>query len=120
MAAFVNNLQDFLTGSPYTTSGDYFDDDEGDPGEANLNALASVGIFQGDGAGNVTPGGNLTRRQMANILLRDAQVFFADDLITSPFAQDNFTFTVTPTSVATLEVATEPATRMTGSTRSPG
>jgi hypothetical protein len=41
MAAFVNRLQEHLTGSPYSTSGDYFDDDEGDPGETNLNALAS-------------------------------------------------------------------------------
>jgi hypothetical protein len=109
MAAFVNNLQEFLTGSPYSTSGDYFDDDEGDSGEANLNALASVGIFQGDGAGNVTPGGLLTRRQMANILLRDAQVLFAADLVDSPFAAANTSFAVTPTAAATLEVATEPS-----------
>ena len=85
MAAFINRLQDFLTGSPYAATGDYFDDDDADPGEGNLNALASVGIFQGDGNGNVNPGGDLTRRQMANILLRDAQVLYADELIASPF-----------------------------------
>jgi hypothetical protein len=113
MAAFVNRLQDFLTGSPYSTSGDYFDDDNGDPGEDDLNALASVGIFQGDGAGNVNPGGNLTRRQMANILLRDAQVLFASDLVTSPFtppSEGNATLDVTPTTAATIELATEPST----------
>jgi hypothetical protein len=76
MAAFINRLQDFLTGDPFTTTGDFFDDDEGDTGEANLNAVASVGIFQGDGAGNVDPGGNLSRRQMASVLLRYAQVLF--------------------------------------------
>jgi hypothetical protein len=103
MAAFVNRLQDFLTGSPYSTSGDFFDDDNGDPGEDNLNALASVGIFQGDGQGNVTPGGNLTRRQMANILLRDAQVFFADGLIESPFATTNETLEFTPDTPATTQ-----------------
>jgi hypothetical protein len=76
MAAFVNRLQDFLTGAPFSTSGDFFDDDDGDPGEDNLDAVASVGIFQGDGAGNVDPGGDLSRRQMANVLLRHAQVLF--------------------------------------------
>src|SRR3546814_152615 len=74
MAAFINRLQDFLVGVPYQATGDYFDDDAADPGQANLNALASVGIFQGDGQGNVDPGGDTTRRQMALILLRPAQV----------------------------------------------
>jgi hypothetical protein len=77
MAAFVNRLHRHLTGTPFTTSNDYFDDDEGDSGESDLNALASVGIYQGDGAGHVDPGGQLTRRQMASILLRYAQVLFA-------------------------------------------
>lgn len=76
MAAFINRLQDFLTGDPFTTTGDFFNDDNGDTGEDNLNAVASVGIFQGDGAGNVDPGGNLTRRQMAFVLLRHLQVNF--------------------------------------------
>jgi hypothetical protein len=87
MAAFVNRLEDFLTGEPFTTTGDYFDDDDGDTGEADLNALASVGIFQGDGAGRVSPGAPLSRRQMANILLRYAQVHFDDGSVGSPFTQ---------------------------------
>jgi len=74
MAAFINRLEKFLTGAEFTTTKDFFNDDNGDTGEANLNAVASVGIFQGDGAGNVFPGANLTRRQMANVLLRHAQV----------------------------------------------
>jgi hypothetical protein len=85
MAAFVNRLEGFLTGAPFATEDDYFDDDAGDPGEDDLNALASVGIFQGDGAGRVTPGGTLSRRQMANILLRYAQVLFEDESVRSPF-----------------------------------
>lgn len=84
MAAFVNRLHRHLTGAAFTTSNDYFDDDEGDTGEADLNALASVGIYQGDGAGQVDPGGRLTRRQMANILLRYAQVLFADGDVRRP------------------------------------
>lgn len=89
MAAFINRLQDFLTGDPFTTTGDFFDDDEGDSGEANLNAVASVGIFQGDGAGNVFPGADLTRRQMANVLLRYLQVIFEDGDIRRAFAEND-------------------------------
>jgi hypothetical protein len=110
MAAFVNNLQDFLAGSPYTTTKDFFTDDEGDSGEDNLNALAAVGIFQGDGKGRVFPGAAISRRQMANVLLRDAQVYFANGYVSSPFAAGNATFTVTPTTTATQEPATEPST----------
>ncbi len=86
MAAFINRLQDFLTGDPFTTTGDFFNDDAGDSGEANLNAVASVGIFQGDGAGNVDPGGDLTRRQMAFVLLRHLQVNFDAGDIDGAFA----------------------------------
>lgn len=102
MAAFVNRLEDHLRGEPYSSTKDYFDDDEGDSGEANLNALAEAGIFQGDGQGNVFPGANISRRQMANILLRDAQVYFAADDIRSPFDQSFERLAVTPTAVATL------------------
>jgi len=94
MAAFINRTQDFLTGDPFTTTGDFFDDDNGDTGEDNLNAVASVGIFQGDGAGNVNPGGNLSRRQMAFVLLRHLQVVFDDGDIGPLFEGNNQTFTV--------------------------
>jgi hypothetical protein len=85
MAAFINRLQEHLVGAPFASDTDHFTDDDGDPGEENLNALASVGIFQGEGDGRVVPGGNITRRQMANVLLRHAQVLYADDLIVAPF-----------------------------------
>lgn len=105
MAAFVNRLQDFLSSGPYTTDGDFFDDDDGDPGEENLNALASVGIFQGDGQGNVSPGAPLTRRQMANILLRDAQVNLQSGAINAPFngVSPTGSFPVTPADLQTLQ-----------------
>jgi hypothetical protein len=86
MAAFINRTEEFLTGTAFSTTGDFFNDDNGDTGEDNLNALASVGIFQGDGAGNVFPGANLTRRQMANILTRYLQVLFSDGDIEGAFA----------------------------------
>jgi hypothetical protein len=106
MAAFVNRLQDFLTGDPFSTSGDYFDDDEGDSGEANLNALASVGIFQGNGAGSVDPGGELNRRQMANVLLRYLQVLFETDDIDGAFDPGPPPDEVRPT-IADVRVTTD-------------
>lgn len=112
MAAFVSRLEDFLRGTPFTTTKDFFTDDDGDSGEDNLNALAAFGIFQGDGQGHVSPGADLTRRQMANILLRDAQVYFADEVVQSPFTTGtNATFVVAPTNTVSQEEPTvEPAT----------
>lgn len=108
MAAFVNRLQEFLTGTPFTSTGNYFDDDDGDPGEADLNALAGAGIFQGDGQGSVFPGASLTRRQMANILMRDAQVMLAAGDIRRPFS--SLSLDVKPTSTSTLTWVDNPET----------
>ncbi|HEX9765191.1 MAG TPA: S-layer homology domain-containing protein [Nitriliruptorales bacterium] len=109
MAAFVNNLQEFLTGARYTAEDDYFTDDDGDSREGDFNGLAGAGIFQGDGQGRVFPAAPITRRQMANILLRDAQVFFEAEVIETPFKPLNAAFRFSPTDAASLEVATEPA-----------
>lgn len=78
MAAFVNRLHEYLTGAAFPDNGNYYDDDDGDSGEEDLDAVTGAGIFQGDGQGNVDPGGDLSRRQMANILLRYYEVVFAD------------------------------------------
>ena len=86
MAAFVNRLRTFLVGEPFASSDDFFEDDNGDPGEEDFNALAAVGVFVGDGDSRVFPGRELTRRQMANILLRVMQVHFDRGEIRSPFA----------------------------------
>src|SRR3546814_18586491 len=74
MAAFINRLRAHLTGSPFATTGNYFDDDAGDSGEADLNAVASAGIFQGDGQGRVRPGDSITRPPIAHIPLRAPHV----------------------------------------------
>src|SRR3546814_12181428 len=76
MAAFIVRLQVYPTGGEINASGDYFDDDNGDSGEDNLNIAAELGIFQGDGAGNVNPGSSLSRRQMASVLTRSLEVRF--------------------------------------------
>jgi hypothetical protein len=102
MAAFVNRTQVFLTGGAFLDDGDYFDDDddEAQTVQEDFNGLAAVGIFQGDGKGNVSPAGALTRRQMANILLRHLQVNFEHGAIAGLFGgPGNQAFTVTPQDV---------------------
>lgn len=86
MAAFIVRLLDFMGEAP-TTDADYFSDDNGDSGEANLNIVASLGIFVGDGEGNVGPGETITRRQMANVVLRVAQVVLEDEQVGAPFVE---------------------------------
>ena len=89
MAKFIVRLLEHLAGSDLDPpSGDYFDDDEGDSGEVQLDQLAELGIFQGDGQGNVNPGEDLSRRQMALILLRMLQVLHADGHIDPLFPPD--------------------------------
>ena len=87
MAKFLVRLQTYVTGaaSVPTASMDYFTDDTGDSGEADFNTLAEEGVFLGDGAGHVSPGANITRRQMANVLVRKFQVMFENDDITRLF-----------------------------------
>ena len=88
MAKFIARTIEYMTGTPLAASGDYFDDDNGDSAEAEFNQLAEAGIFIGDGQGHVFPGGNLSRRQMANILTRSLQVLFADGHIGQLFVQE--------------------------------
>jgi hypothetical protein len=87
MAQFIVRVLEFLTGEEITPNGDYFDDDndESDAVEEAFNQVAEEGVFVGDGAGNVDPGGNLSRRQMANVLLRSLQVLFEDGEIEGLF-----------------------------------
>jgi hypothetical protein len=108
MAAFVNRTQEFLSGAPFAGDGNYFDDDddEAQSVQQDFNGLAAAGIFQGDGKGNVSPAGALTRRQMANILLRHLQVNFQQGAIAQLFEpSSNQDFTVTSQDVELLTVS---------------
>ena len=113
MAAFINRTQEFLSGEAFSDDGNYFDDDDDESQEVqdNFNALASVGIFQGNGQGSVFPGSALTRRQMANILLRHLQVNFAAGAISGAFETPaESLITVDPTGPAILPVSGTPGT----------
>ena len=98
MAKFLVRLQTYLTGaaSVPTASKDYFTDDNGDSGEGDLNILAEEGVFLGDGAGHVNPGANITRHQMANVLVRKFQVMFENGDIQRLFTATTAGATIRP------------------------
>jgi hypothetical protein len=70
MATFINRSEEFVTGSPYATTQDFFTDDEGNTHEDNVNAVASVGIAQGKSANTYGPDDPVTREQMASFIIR--------------------------------------------------
>ena len=77
MATFVNNAQNFLTGSPFTSTEDFFTDDDGNTHEANINAIAAAGVAQGVGGDRYAPSAPVTRSQMASFLVRDLSTLHA-------------------------------------------
>src|SRR4051812_34318701 len=70
MASFINRAEKFLTGTAYSTNQDFFTDDTGNTHEANINAIASVGIANGVGGGVYAPDQGVQRDQMASFLIR--------------------------------------------------
>ncbi len=74
MASFLNRGHELLTGSALSTTSNYFTDDEGDPHEANINAIASEGIAVGDGVHTYGPALPITRGQMAAFVVRHLAV----------------------------------------------
>ena len=81
MATFLNRAVGWMTGSPITAGGDYFTDDEGSAHEANINAVASVGIAVGDGARTFSAARDIPRDQLAAFLVRGLALLHADDRI---------------------------------------
>jgi hypothetical protein len=77
MASFISRALTFLeTGEgqpesePPRTDGDLFDDDDGSVHEANIDALADVGIVQGFADGTYRPASAVKRDQMASFVMR--------------------------------------------------
>jgi hypothetical protein len=70
MASFINRAIGFLTGTPLSSSTDFFDDDNGNVHEGNINGLASVGIVQGTGGGNYSPNDSVKRDTMGSFIMR--------------------------------------------------
>lgn len=70
MATLVARVLEAALG-PLPTPGDHFPDDDGNPHEASINALAEAGIVAGRD-GLYQPNGRVTRDQMATFLVRAA------------------------------------------------
>jgi hypothetical protein len=82
MATFINNAQNFLTGTPFSSAENFFSDDDGlQPHEANINGIAAAGIAQGVSDTSYGPGNPVSRNQMASFLIRDLAVLHAQGLI---------------------------------------
>lgn len=113
MAQFIVRVLEYLTDEEIVANGDYFDDDAGESAAVQeaFNKVAEEGIFIGDGTGNVNPGDDLSRRQMANVLLRTLQSLFADGDISGLFEPTfESLITVDPAGPAVLTVSGTPGT----------
>ena len=77
MASFISRALTFIaTGAaspevqPLRSDQDRFPDDDGSVHEANINALASVGVVEGFADGTYRPGDPVLRGQMASFIMR--------------------------------------------------
>jgi hypothetical protein len=98
MAAFVNRTVGFLTGTKYTSTDDYFTDDETSTHEADINGVASEGIAIGDGQDTFGPNLLTRRDQMAAFIVRGLAVLHEDQLIND--LGSAVTVTVNPSTIA--------------------
>ena len=87
MAKFLVRVQQQLAGPEVLPADplDAFGDDDGDSGEDQLNVLAAEGVFQGDATGQVNPGDDISRRQMAFVLTRKLQYLLETGVIGQVF-----------------------------------
>ena len=74
-------------GGPLPAAGDRFRDDDGSAHEANIDRLAAVGIIAGTSPTQFSPGAQLTRAQMATLLVRTHEYLAQEPL---PAGADRF------------------------------
>ena len=77
MASFLNRLEGaFENGESFTTSSDYFTDDNGLAADTqrDINGITSVGIAAGTSGTNYSPTATVSRQQMAYFLARTLEV----------------------------------------------
>jgi hypothetical protein len=79
MASFIKRALEYMTGDDFETTEDFFTDDENSqPHEPNINAVAAEGIAVGNGQDTYNPFQNVSRGQMAGFLTRTLDVLFQD------------------------------------------
>jgi len=75
MASFMFEADVFAFNDPLDPGPDAFTDDDGNPHEVEINALANEGVIAGRGGGIFDPTGTVTRAQMASFLARLLQLW---------------------------------------------
>lgn len=79
MASFIDATLEYLTGDEFSTSDDYFTDDEtAQPHEPRIDVVAAEGIAVGDGRDTYNPAPTVRRDQMSGFLIRTLAVLEAD------------------------------------------
>jgi hypothetical protein len=113
MASFVIRSLEFALGTRLSTGDDYFTDDaDAAPHQANINTIASLAIAVGDGKNTYRPAGATSRGQMAGFIARALSYLESRQLIRPLIAlPTNQALTVTPSSVATLALGGDDASR---------
>lgn len=117
MATFLNGAQEVLVGDPFRSDNDFFDRDDQNVHEDNINAIAEHGL-----TGGVAPHADLTtygprrlvaRRNMGSFLMRLLDIHVAQRRVGTPWDRDedrsnqSFVFRELPD---TAEVSTTPVT----------
>jgi hypothetical protein len=83
MAAFLSRLADAAGRLPVNAP-NAFADDDGNPHEAAINAMAALGVVTGTGPGTYRPGQNVSRAHMASFLVRLHDVLADQPLPAAP------------------------------------
>lgn len=81
MAALINRALGYLLGDTTAAPADYFVDDSSSVHQADINAVANLGIAVGNGGNRFSPQQIVPRDQMASFLMRSLAVLYADDQI---------------------------------------
>ena len=77
MASYMFEAFEAVTGAPLAAGPNAFNDDNGNPHENAINALAARGVIAGTGGGNFNPSGTVSRAQMGSFLARFLQLLDA-------------------------------------------
>ena len=89
MATFLNGAQRYLTGDAFESAEDFFDDDDGNTHETNINAVAGQGVAGGTSGRNYDPLGTVRRGQMAAFIMRLIDVNVEAGRVTTQYARLN-------------------------------
>ncbi len=111
MASFLNRLEGVVAGAKFTTSQDYFSDDNGTTHQADINGIASAGIVGGTSSGGYNPAGTVNRQAMAAFLVRYTDAAIDLGLVPSLFPSGAPAFTTPDSAEQVVEYGTSKDSR---------